>query len=225
MKEIRTTFYDLRGYFIPGSIMLWALLELLDLTGYSPSTRVISTMSPSMRAVLFVVIAYAIGHGLHAIANFTIDKLPFASYPPKDYFDGKYQEDFPPDIADSLFMAVAGMLSIQNPVAANAEKIIKSTYWPCFQYVMNCQNVETENFLGLNGFYRGMTAAMLVTTVLYAGAFLMFCRGQLGIIVLCALLAGVLFLTRARRFNYYLAKTVYANFLHLYNEKKQDSLK
>ena len=100
MKELRMTFYDLRGYFIPGSIMLWALLELLDLTGYVPSTRVISTLSPSMKGGLFIIIAYAVGHGLHAIANFTIDKLPFASYPPKDYFNGKFQTDFPKDMTD-----------------------------------------------------------------------------------------------------------------------------
>jgi len=37
----------------------------------------------------------------------------------------------------------------------------------CFQFVMNIQNVETENFLGLTGFYRGITSAMLITFVLY----------------------------------------------------------
>lgn len=223
MKEIRMTFYDLRGYFIPGAIMLWAILELLDLTGYVPSARALDNLSPAIKGVFFIIIAYAIGHGLHAIANFTIDKLAFASYPPRDYFDGKFQKDFPQETAVPLFKAVAAMLGLQNPDATNATSIIKSTYWPCFQYVMNCQNVETENFVGLNGFYRGMTAAMLVTTVLYAAAFVGFCKGELGITAICALLTGGLFLSRARRFNYYLAKTVYANFLHLYNENKPAS--
>lgn len=200
--------------------MLWAVLELLGLTGYAPSNGVVSTLSPSMRGVLFVIIAYAIGHGLHAIANFTIDKLPFASYPPKDYFNGKFQKDFPKSMADSLFRTIASMLGIPAEETSRATDVIRDAYWICFQFVMNCQSVETENFQGMTGFYRGMASAMLVTATMYAVAFVEFREGQLGIIAICALLAGGLFLSRARRFSYYLARTVYANFHHLYNEKK-----
>jgi len=223
MKELRTTFYDLRGYFIPGSIMLWGLIELLDMTGYMPTTHAISTLSPLMRAVLFIIIAYSVGHGIHGIANFTIDKLSFASYPPKDYFNGRFQKDFPHEMADSLLRAVADKLGIQVKDASRGTDIIKDAYWMCFQYVMNCQNVETENFQGMTGFYRGMATAMLFTVAIYAGAFVLHGKGQLGIIAFCALLACGLFLARARRFNYYLAKTVYANFLHLYKDKTSTS--
>jgi hypothetical protein len=162
MKELRATFYELRSYFIPGSILLWAVFELMSMTGYETSTRAISTLSPSVRGALFIIIAYVMGHGLHVVANFTLDKLAFGSYPPRNYFDGQFKEDFPPDAVASLFKATVSFLGIQNPDTDNATEIIKRAYWPCFQYVMNLQNIETENFLGLTGFYRGITAAMAV---------------------------------------------------------------
>lgn len=219
MKELRATFYELRSYFLPGSMVLWAVLELMVLTGYEPSTGALSSLSPSVRGVLFIVIAYVIGHGLHVVANYTIDKMSFGTYPPKDYFDAKFEQDFSPEAIASLFKATAAILGIQNPDAANAKETIKKAYWVCFQYVMNLQNVETENFLGLTGFYRGITAAMAVISGMYLLSSVYYCKGVLGIIGLCSFLAGLMFLTRVRRFGYYLVRTVYFNFLHLYNQK------
>lgn len=220
MKEIRTTFYELRSYFVPGSLMFWAFLELLDLTGYKATTHVISSLSSTTKGILFIVFAYVIGHGLHAVANFTIDKLPFASYPPKNYFDGKFQKDFSPETVDSLFNAISKLMGIQNPNSANATGAIRNAYWTCFQYVMNLQNVETENFLGLTGFYRGITSAMLTTSVFYIGAFLKFHKMELLIVGLLAFTMCGLFLTRMNRFGNYLAKTVYSNFLYLYRDQE-----
>lgn len=222
MKELRTTFYELRSYFVPGSMVLWAVLELMVLAGYEPSTGAIGSLSASVKGVLFIVIAYVIGHGLHVVANYTIDKLPFGSYPPKDYFNEKFEQDFPPEAIASLFKATAAMLGIQNPDAANAKETIKKAYWFCFQYVMNLQNVETENFLGLTGFYRGITAAMVVISGMYLLSFAYYCMSTMGIIGLCSILVGLMFLTRARRFGYYLTKTIYCNFLHLYWNNNSD---
>lgn len=219
MKEIRTTFYELRSYFVPGCIMLWAILELFDLTGYKATTLVISSLSPTTKGILFIVLAYVIGHGLHAVANFTIDKLPFASYPPKDYFDGTFQKDFSPEAIESLFKAVSRLKGLQNPNSVDATKIIKNAYWICFQFVMNLQNAETENFLGLTGFYRGITSAMLAIAACYLGAFLKFQKSEILLIGFVAILLCGLFLTRVKRFGNYLAKTVYSNFLHLYSDK------
>lgn len=221
MKEIRTTFYELRSYFVPGCIMLWALLELLDLTGYKATTQVISSLSPTTQGILFIILAYVIGHGLHAIANFTIDKLPFASYPPKDYFDGTFQKDFSSETIESLFKDVSKLTGLQSPNSADAIKIIKSSYWICFQFVMNIQNAETENFLGLTGFYRGITSAMLTIAVCYCGAFIRFQKCEILIIGIVAILLCGLFLTRVKRFGNYLAKTVYSNFLHLYRKTNE----
>lgn len=219
MKELRTTFYELRSYFVPGSVVLWAVLELMSMTGYEPSTRAMSCLSSPARGVLFIVIAYVIGHGLHVVANYTIDKLSFGSYPPRDYFDKKFEQDFSSEAISALFKATAAILGIQNPDATNAKETIKKAYWLCFQYVMSFQNIETENFLGLTGFYRGITAAMAVISVMYLLSFAYYCKSMLGIIGLCSFLIGLMFLTRVRRFGYYLARTVYFNFLQLYNEK------
>jgi hypothetical protein len=221
MKELRTTFYEIRGYFVPGSIVLWAILELMGMAGYLPTTEAISSLPPSARGVLLLAIAYVIGHGLHALANYTIDKMPFGSYPPKNYFDKKFENDFSPEAISSLFKAVATLLAIQSPDTANAKDTIKKAYWVCFQYVMNSQNTETENFLGLTGFYRGITSAMGVISTLYFVAFLFYCQVRLGIISACCFLIALLFLTRVQRFGYYLAKNVYSNFLHLYTEQVQ----
>lgn len=222
MKELRATFYELRSYFIPGSLVLWAVLELMVLAGYEPSTGAIGSLSASVKGVLFIVIAYVIGHGLHVVANYTIDKLPFGSYPPKDYFDGKFDKDFSPEAIASLFKATAALLGIQNPDATNAKETIKKAYWICFQYVMNLQNMETENFLGLTGFYRGISAAMVVISGMYLFSFAYYCKSTMGIIGLCSILVGLMFLTRVRSFGYYLAKTVYCNFLHLYWNNTSD---
>lgn len=219
MKEIRATFYELRGYFVPGSILLWMIAELLALTGYAPTTLAISTLRPVVQGVLFIIIAYVSGHALHAIANYTIDKLPFASYPPKTYFEGQFQKDFSPEAIDSLLRACASLIGTQNANAKSSAEIIKRAYWMCFQFVMCHQNVETESFLGLSGFYRGMTSALLVATIFYAIAFIRLGNREIGIICLVVFLLSMLFLTRVKRFGNYLTRTVYSNFLHLYKGK------
>ncbi len=216
MKEIRTTFYELRSYFVPGSVMLWALIELLALTGYRSSTAGMDSLSPVVKAILFIIISYVFGHALHAIANFSIDKFPFASYPPKNYFKSQFQKDFSPQTIDALFNKCVSVLGIQNTTSLNTADTIKSSYWVCFQFVMNAQNIETENFLGLTGFYRGIASAMIATFVMYLIAYLKTCRNDIGIAAILALFLFLLFLTRVRRFGNYLAKTVYSNFLHIY---------
>jgi len=216
MKEIRTTFYELRSYFVPGSVLLWAIIELLVLTGYQSSTAGINSLSPVVKAILFIIISYVFGHALHAIANFSIDKFPFASYPPKNYFNNQFQKDFSLQTIDSLFNKCVSVLGIQNTSGLNAAETIKSSYWICFQFVMNAQNIETENFLGLTGFYRGITSAMMITFVLYLIAYLKTFRNEIGIAAILAFFLFMIFLTRVRRFGNYLAKTVYSNFLHIY---------
>lgn len=220
MKEIRATFYDLRGYFVPGVIMLWALSWLFVPLGWGQSVEYVFALPPVTGGVLMVVICYSLGHALHAIANFTIDRFPFSSYPPKDYFCKRFQEDFSPEAVDAISAAVREMMGIRDPITTDRENLIKRAYWPCFQYVMNSQNAETESLLSLTGFYRGMTTAMLSIAMLYGIAFW---RGLgdvlLGWAALCAFVFGLLFGARARRFNYYLAKTVYANFLCLSGRK------
>lgn len=223
MKELRATLYDLRGYFIPGAVMLWAIIELFTNLGYTvANSPVIDSLSSTSKGVLFAIIAYASGHMLHAIANITIDRLPFSSYPPKDYFEKKFANDFSPEQAESLYIATKDFLNITTEEETNKHNIIKGAYWPCFQFLMHLNNVETENFLGLTGFYRGMATAMLMIFPSYLLA--LFKKPELGLalISLAALIAGLLFLARAKRFNYYLAKTVYSNFLYIYLNKMQD---
>lgn len=221
MGELRTTLYDIRGYFIPGSITLWAFLEWFALASIQMASPVYSSLPPSIKVALFVIVAYALGHVLHAIANITIDKLPFASYPPKDYFDEKFQKDFPQENSESLKNAIAEMLKISPVNPTDSTNFIKSSYWHCFQFVMSNKNVETENFLGLTGFYRGMASAMLVISLLYTVEAINSWNGGVASIAFSTLIASCLFLARAKRFNYYLVKTVYSNFVSLHNAGKQ----
>jgi hypothetical protein len=223
MKEIRTTFYELRSYFVPGSIVLWAILELLCLTGYEPTTRAVSAFSMSIKGVLFIIIAYVLGHALHVVANSTIDKLPFGSYPPKNYFKVKFEKDFSPEAINSLHKAVTTLMGSPNTSVSNANDTIQKAYWICFQYVMNVQNVETENFLGLTGFYRGITSAMMVISGMYVVSFILHGKVELVVIGVVATFFACLFLTRVHRFSYYLVRTVYSNFLNSYNEKQSSS--
>lgn len=222
MNEIRTTFYEIRSYFVPGGVVLWAIMELLGLTGYEATTRAASAFPVAFKAALFILVAYVIGHALHGIANFTIDKLPFGSYPPSDYFKGKFAEDFSQEAASSLLVAVLSILRAKEPGDGNTNEIIRKAYWVCFQYVMNEQNLETENFLGLTGFYRGITVAMMSISVMYLYVFFEIkMSADIWWIGVMATALTLLFLMRVKKFGYYLARTVYSNFLYIYNEKKQ----
>lgn len=222
MKEIRTTFYDLRGYFIPGSILLWVVIELLGLSG-GESSQVINSFSPAVKVLFFIVVSYVIGHALHATANFTIDKLPFSSQPPKNYFERKFAEDFQEPAAELLYNSITGLFGKADAQQEDARVTIKKSYWLCLQYCLNRQNVETENFLGLTGFYRGVTMSLLTIAALYFWMAFKLSDCTKGMIGLGALLLAGLFLTRVKRFNYYLTRTVYSNFLHLTAERKPDT--
>lgn len=193
---------------------------MLCLTGYEPTTRAVSTFSMPIKGVLFIIVAYVIGHALHVVANFTIDKLPFGSYPPKNYFKAKFEKDFSPEAINSLHEAVISLMGSQNTIVSNANEAIQKAYWICFQYVMNVQNVETENFLGLTGFYRGITSAMMVISGMYVVSFIRHGKAELMVIGVVSALFACLFLTRVHRFSYYLVRTVYSNFLNSYNKKQ-----
>jgi hypothetical protein len=220
MKEIRTTFYELRSYFIPGSFVVWAILELMCLNGYEPITKAAYTFSMTMKGVLFIILSYIVGHTLHVFANFTIDKLPFGSYPPSDYFNSRFENDFSPEVINSLYISLNEISGITHASKNNINEIIRKGYWICFQYVMNSGNTETENILGLTGFYRGITSAMMVISTIYIISFTLYTDFNTLFIFFLSTIVGFLFLTRVKRFNYYLAKTVYSNFLYIYKEKQ-----
>jgi hypothetical protein len=216
MKEVRTTFYEVRSYFVPGSIILWAILELINLTGYQAPTCFVGSLSTAIKGAFLIVIAYVMGHGLHSVANFTIDLLPFGSYPPRNYFGGKFQKDFSPEVISSLYAAICKMLTLSCDNSICNYATIEKAYWICFQYTMNQQNAEVENFLGLTGFYRGISSAMLIIFISYSAAWLIVKESEFLFISILALTLFLLFLARMRRFGCYLAKTVYSNFLFLY---------
>jgi hypothetical protein len=225
MQGLRATFYDLRGYFVPGAVILLLICELPGASDLVPHWQFFGDGTPLVRAALFAIIAYVVGHILNAIANFTIDRLPFGSYPPASYFKSPggtgvsaFQADFPDATATALAAAIERVFGMEGRPQSERGQVAKAAYWPCFQFVLARQNTETENFLGLTGFYRAMTVAMFTIALAYGGVAIASRSWAYVVATASSVSIGLLFLARFARFGRYLAKTVYSNFLHLSNE-------
>ena len=79
---------------------------------------------------------------------------------------------------------------------------------------MKNETVEVENFLSFTGFYRGTTMAFLLSGLIYSLSMLYSQNKVIVLVGIINLAIGALLLTRVKRFNCYLAKSVYSNFLY-----------
>lgn len=215
MKDLRATFYDLRGYLIPGCIFLWGIIVFINACGYCIDLTSLNSLSPMAYLIFFLVFAYTLGHLLHAISNQTIDRLPFASYPPKNYFDSTFDEIFSEETKDALVTAIARFTGAVPPPASLKKNFTKNEYWTCFQYVMFREVAEVETFLSLTGFYRGMTVGTALLAFLFLGRGVVAKDASAVWIGVACLASSGFFLKRVERFSRYLATTSYLNFLYL----------
>lgn len=214
MKELKASIYDLKGYFVPGAVFVWTLYELISLLGFKVVAEA-QTFSFGAKAVLAIIISYIVGHCLHAIANYSIDKLKYSCYPPKFYFPTQFANDFDSKSIDALTVGIGKVFGIN--VTGNIQKvqIISDSYWQCFQYVMKNEVTDVENFLGFTGFYRGTTMAFLLSGVAYLAALCLSYNLYILSLGIMYIVIAALMLTRVRRFNCYLAKSIYSNFMYL----------
>ncbi|MBJ6802062.1 hypothetical protein [Geomonas propionica] len=214
MKELKATLYDIKGYFIPGALFLWGIVELISQCGYMLDAS-LQKLPSSFMAVAAVSLSYVTGHALHTLANATIDKMQWSLYPPKFYFDEAFNSDFSVEQRQALQACIGKVFRGASSEYSGDNTVIRASYWACFQYVMAKQVDELDNFLSLTGFYRGTTAAFGATAIIYAAAFTWRPRMTIAGVTVVSAIACLAFFTRVTRFNHYLAKTVYANFLHL----------
>jgi len=215
MKDYKATIYDLKGYLLPGLLALWSMVEALSAAGYRIFPEVQSFSFP-VKATIAVAAAYVTGHALHAVCNYTIDRIAYCCYHSSKYFDERFKEDFEVNTVDALVLSIDSRFGISlSAQSSETEKrdFIKQQYWSVFQWAMKTGVTDVENFLGLTGFYRGITMAVFASSVAYLISFVW--RFNLQSLSFSIVLLGVsaLFLTRVRRFNCYLAKSVLGNFI------------
>lgn len=218
MKDLRATFYDLRGYLIPGCVFLWGIVVFMNACGYCVDRTSLNLLSPTAQLIFFLIFAYTLGHLLHAISNQTIDHLPFASCPPKNYFDSTFDDIFSEETTDALVTAIARFTGTVPPPASLKKNFTKKEYWTCFQYVMFREVAEVETFLSLTGFYRGMTVGTALLALLFLGRGVVEKDASAVWIGVICLAASGFFLKRVERFCRYLTTTSYLNFLYLSKE-------
>lgn len=163
LSELRVTLYDLFGYLAPGLVALtgvglffWAVLD----PGLKPDG--------DLKAVVWtalLLIAYLLGHLVQGIANYT----PGLKYSlTETWWDDSVAKAFRgviekklkakgllPDAADGRHLSAASKLEAQ-----------KQTYRICdVVTVQNAKTSERELFTYREGFYRGMSVALLIVAV------------------------------------------------------------
>lgn len=223
MNSIKYSIYDLVGYFIPGSLVLWCWLELANMLNFDYSVFLINDVNIVVKIGLLVIACYAVGHLLHAIANYTIDKFISGSYPPKDYFPNKFKTDFSPIMISLLKECINKQFNMPAHDNYSDENFIKDSYWLCYSYVANAkQESLAQTFLNISGFYRGLATGFYVIAVSNFFAFIFYCQRIMPVVALFAVVIAQLFFLRNRRFKYYLAKTVYSDFISICNINKDD---
>jgi len=217
MNSIRTTIYDWMAYLIPGAVTIWALWELLHTRISGAEELVINRLPIVAQLILLLIVCYILGHLLHALANFTIDRLPSGGYPPRNYFPEKFRKHFPQTLREALSCAIFRSTTIQpDKKAIYDESIIKDAYWLCYVYVTESQPQSlVQLFLSISGFYRGMCISCFLVGAIYLISSLIWRQLAVVSIGVVSTLIGLVFLFRIRRFKEYLTKTVYMSFLTL----------
>jgi uncharacterized protein YegP (UPF0339 family) len=160
LSELRVTLYDLFGYLAPGLVALtglglffWAVLD----PGLKPDG--------DLKAVVWTVlllIAYLLGHVVQAIAKY-IPGLNFA-----------IAENWGNDKTAGKFQAlIEAKLKAKGLLPAGADE--KQTYRICdVVTVQKAETSERELFTYREGFYRGISVALLIVAV---GLFARLIRG------------------------------------------------
>ncbi len=223
MNSIKYSIYDLVGYFIPGTLVLWCWIELANMINFDYSTFLINDVHIVVKIGFLVVTSYTVGHLLHSIANSTIDKLASGAYPPRDYFPNIFKNDFNSVMVPLLKDCINKKFNIPVQENYSDENFIKDSYWLCYSYVTNSkQESLTQTFLNISGFYRGLATGFYIIAVSYTFAFIYSCQMITLVVALCAVVIAQLFYLRNKRFKYYLAKTVYSDFLSICNINKDD---
>lgn len=212
MNSLKMTFYDWISYLFPGGIFCWFVFESSPLI-FQGFSNLLIIKSSFIQGVMFIVISYVCGHFLHAIANFSIDKLPSGGYPSKYYFENQFNKDFDGHLIKKLIL----LLGDESP--SDEIEYIKKRYWLCFTKVTSNQSDSLASlFLAHNGFYRGLTICILLIILLFNLVYRLDLYNHIVISIGLSVFALLSHL-RSCRFKNYLTKTVYTDFIRIMGEK------
>lgn len=205
-KDFEVTTYDLLGYFLPGFlVMVQLLVFFIGFEIFNVKIREISALE-----IIFLIIgAYIMGHLIQSISNI-LDRI-FQKLPLLNYFSG-----------EPLYQYLSDKNKIYTPefrkaIKESAKKIFKleditekEIFNLCYSLVL--QKVEKTNlhlFISLYGFYRGLTYACFLGTILFLIQFKWIIAGLF-------LILWLLFLQRYKRFRFYFEDYVYRDFYVYY---------
>jgi len=224
MDKLISSLYDLIAYLVPGALVFTAVAYLA--TSADVNTQQTYSIPELALGLILMALMYTIGHLLHAIANYTIDRLPSGGYPPRDYFPEQFNKDFDLQFRITLFNRIVALFQLpEQSLGSGQGKIVdenklaltvKNAYWPCYIVVEHSQAQSlAQRFSSISGLYRGLTIGSFVTALFYLIGAWHLNNLMLVWIALAAVGIAIVFLLRNIRFKYYLTKTVYSSFLHI----------
>jgi hypothetical protein len=205
----KLSFYDQVGVIIPGAVFLFGMMFCV------PGLRdVFAKDGVSIGGLgIFVIISYAIGHLLAALANL-IEKLYWnlKGGKPSNWIVGPNPRLLTTAQIVRVEALTASRLGLTSPPFA---ELTESTWAPIFREIYS--DVEKhgkpgrgDTFNGIYGLNRGLCAAALalaVVVVIQAPAQWMISLGLVGV--------SVVYLYRMQRFGVYYATEIYIQFLLL----------
>lgn len=145
MKDFKATLYDLKGYLVPGLLVLVGLVEASSFARFHINLEILTFSFPA-KATIAIVVAYVLGHALHAVSNYTIDRLPYTCYHSKEYFDQEFVKDFSSNTIDALIATIGIRFGVSFTGKDESEKkeFVKQQYWSIFQWTMKSGIADVE---------------------------------------------------------------------------------
>lgn len=212
MRGVRLTIYDWLGYLVPGTLAVWALVELAMFVGVDLTSTKIFELPATAQVIFLLIICYAAGHLLHALANVTLDRIPSAAGSTATHFVRDLQKVFQGAVGEKLRKAAIQYFDAHE----KDPDLVQNYYWACYCTVAEAsQESLVHTFLALTGFYRGMCMACFLVALAFVASGLVTEVWRLVIIGLVVAALGWMFQRRVARFRSYLVRTVAAEFLEI----------
>ena len=207
LKEL--SLYDLTGYLIPGIIVVWSVLFVMNAFLFRRKSDYIK---PSTFAI--VIVGYITGHMLQTIATFFEEHL-FSIFRDSEFWqstDQLYAND--PPFRDALNSAIKAVFVSKDTLVNVAQH---SQFVLCQTYVrVHGLDAYTDIMTARYAFFKGLTLALFISCCAFAvEAFWrrrMANRGRVFLMAVALLVATLLSYERLLRFEHYYVDGVYRTF-------------
>jgi|Deesub1362A_J573_1020465.scaffolds.fasta_scaffold02991_8 hypothetical protein len=225
MEKLLSTYslYETLGFLFPGMLIVGEitfLLVSLDKANFSSFSKYGISFG-----IFFVLASYLVGHLIQAAANY-MEKLVFKiksiEPPTRDILGGK-SDLFSDPLKKKIREAAQDYFNLPSTVSE------KDIYKLCYSLILSKGlGARAETMNALYGFYRGMTAASLLSLAIFLVLLFFYYNTSWFVvyllIFLCFLVATSLFFNRFRRFSLRFADYVYRDFYVFYCSDKKEGI-